>query len=167
MYPEGHHAAYYDQFAPGTDAYKARQRAADEARQAAGGDAQVFVGNMPTRVTAEDLAAAFGPYGTITAVRLIDTARGGQKLVGGRALGFVTFSHADEARAAIDALNGLVARASPITDADDAVALKVQIQRGARPAAQPTQEPASWRRRRGADPEEKKKKMSRNLTGIL
>ena len=167
MYPEGHSAAYYDQFAPGTDAYKARQRAAEEARRAAGGDAQVIVSNMPTRVTPEDLAAAFGPFGTVTAIRLIDTARGGQKLVGGRALGFVTFSHADEANAAVEALNGLVARASPITDADDAVALKVQIQPGARSPAQPTREPASWRQRRGANPEEKKKKMSRNLTGIL
>ena len=148
MYKEGHTAPFYDKFSPGTDAYKERERELADAVEAAGGDTQVYVGNMPLRVTEDDLRAAFEPFGDITAVRLIDTRRGGQKLVGARSLAFVTFSHAQAAKSSIAALNGTAGVDTPITDADDTDRpIKVKIQRAPAPVVR--KEPECWANKRG------------------
>lgn len=64
--------------------------------------AKLFVGNLNYRMTAEDLRAAFSEFGEIVdCIVMTDKFSGRSK-----GFGFVTFSTAEEADAALNALNG-------------------------------------------------------------
>ncbi len=63
---------------------------------------RIYVGNLSFTSTEDSLAAAFGEHGQVDDVKIIadrDTGRS-------RGFGFVTMDHDDEARAAIEAMNG-------------------------------------------------------------
>ena len=62
----------------------------------------IYVGNMPYSMTEEDLRKAFGEYGTVDSARPIADRESGRP----KGFGFVEMSNADEANAAIAALNG-------------------------------------------------------------
>lgn len=63
---------------------------------------KLFVGNLDWGVTGDDLRAAFAVAGTVTdAVVLMDKMTGRS-----RGFGFVTMGSEDEAKAAIEKLNG-------------------------------------------------------------
>lgn len=62
----------------------------------------IYVGNMPYSMTEEDLRKAFGEYGTVDSARPISDRESGRA----KGFGFVEMSNADEANAAIAALNG-------------------------------------------------------------
>jgi|APSaa5957512622_1039677.scaffolds.fasta_scaffold183665_2 RNA recognition motif-containing protein len=64
--------------------------------------AKMFVGNLPYRITEDDIRQAFSAFGTVTDVRLItDRATGRAK-----GFGFVEMSSADEANAAVEGMSG-------------------------------------------------------------
>lgn len=63
---------------------------------------KLFVGNLSWKMSDEDLQAVFAPYGEIEeAVIAMDKISGRS-----RGFGFVTFANAEDADAAIEALNG-------------------------------------------------------------
>jgi len=63
---------------------------------------KLFVGNLDYTVTSDDLKAAFAQFGTIVdAVVIMDKMTGRS-----RGFGFVEFSKPEEAKAAIEKLNG-------------------------------------------------------------
>ena len=62
----------------------------------------IYVGNMPYSMTEEDLRAAFGEFGTVDSARPIMDRESGRP----KGFGFVEMGNADEANAAIAALNG-------------------------------------------------------------
>ena len=65
-------------------------------------DNKLFVGSLPWAVDDAALADLFAPYGEVSEARVVtdrDTDRS-------RGFGFVTFATAEEAKAAIDALDG-------------------------------------------------------------
>lgn len=62
----------------------------------------IYVGNLSYNVTSEDLRALFEPFGTVTMAEVQVKSRTGQS----RGFGLVELPNPDEARAAIDALNG-------------------------------------------------------------
>lgn len=65
-------------------------------------NAKLFVGNLEWSVTGDDLRAFFATAGTVTdAVVLSDRMTGRS-----RGFGFVTMSSEDEAKAAVEKLNG-------------------------------------------------------------
>lgn len=65
-------------------------------------NAKLFVGNLEWSVTGDDLRALFATAGTVTdAVVLSDRMTGRS-----RGFGFVTMSSEDEAKAAVEKLNG-------------------------------------------------------------
>ena len=65
-------------------------------------DTKLFVGNLDWSVTTDDLRAVFAAVGTVTdAVVLMDKMTGRS-----RGFGFVTMSTVDEAKAAVEKLNG-------------------------------------------------------------
>ena len=62
----------------------------------------IYVGNMPYSMTEADLNDAFSAFGTVNSARLVmdrDTGRA-------KGFGFVEMNDANEAKAAIEALNG-------------------------------------------------------------
>lgn len=62
----------------------------------------IYVGNMPYSMTEEELKGLFGAYGTVTNARVImdrDTNRP-------KGFAFVEMSNDEEAKAAIEAING-------------------------------------------------------------
>ena len=61
----------------------------------------IYVGNLPYSVTAEDLREAFSKYGEVSAVNLITDKFSGQS----KGFGFVEMPNNSEADAAIKALN--------------------------------------------------------------
>jgi RNA recognition motif-containing protein len=61
----------------------------------------IYVGNLPYGVTAEDLREAFSKYGEVTTVNLITDKFSGQS----KGFGFVEMPNNSEADAAIKALN--------------------------------------------------------------
>lgn len=64
--------------------------------------AKMFVGNLPYRITEDDIRQAFSQFGTVTDVRLItDRATGRAK-----GFGFVEMSSAEEANAAVEGMSG-------------------------------------------------------------
>src|SRR5690349_18963268 len=63
---------------------------------------KMFVGNLSFNTTENDLQDAFAAHGTVTEVNLMMDRATGRP----RGFGFVTMSNADEAQAAIAALNG-------------------------------------------------------------
>ena len=62
----------------------------------------IFVGNLNFQTTADDLRAAFSPYGTIDNVNVITDRDTGQP----RGFAFVEMANRSEAEQAIAALNG-------------------------------------------------------------
>jgi len=62
----------------------------------------IFVGNLNFQTTADDLRAAFSPYGTIDSVNVITDRDTGQP----RGFAFVEMANKSEAEQAISALNG-------------------------------------------------------------
>jgi cold-inducible RNA-binding protein len=63
---------------------------------------KLYVGNLSYSVTTDELKQMFAQYGTVTdAIVLVDKFTGRSK-----GFGFVTFETAEQAQAAVDALNG-------------------------------------------------------------
>ena len=62
----------------------------------------IYVGNMPYAMTAEELKAAFAAYGNVTSVRLVTDRETGRA----KGFGFVEMPSDEEAKKAIEALNG-------------------------------------------------------------
>jgi len=63
---------------------------------------KLFVGNLSFNTTENDLQDAFAEHGTVEEVKLMTDRDTGRP----RGFGFVTMSTAEEAQAAINALNG-------------------------------------------------------------
>ncbi len=64
--------------------------------------AKIYVGNISFNATEDDIRELFATYGQIESVKLITDPQTGRP----RGFGFVEMSSADDARKAIDALNG-------------------------------------------------------------
>lgn len=64
----------------------------------------IYVGNMPYAMSADELKAAFAAYGNVTSVRLVTDRETGRA----KGFGFVEMPEAGEANAAIEGLNGTV-----------------------------------------------------------
>ena len=62
----------------------------------------IYVGNLPYDTGEADLEAAFSAYGSVTQARIVSDRETGRS----RGFGFVEMASDDEARAAIEALNG-------------------------------------------------------------
>ena len=62
----------------------------------------IYVGNVAYRLSDEDLREAFEAYGTVESARVIKDRETGRS----KGFGFVEMPEEEEARAAIDALNG-------------------------------------------------------------
>jgi RNA recognition motif-containing protein len=62
----------------------------------------IYVGNLSFDATAEDVRAAFEAFGQVDAVNIIKDRDSGRS----KGFGFVEMPAAEEARAAIEALNG-------------------------------------------------------------
>ena len=71
----------------------------------------IFVGNIPFGSSAEDLRQLFEQYGTVENVNMITDRETGRF----RGFGFVEMLEADEANAAIAALNGSMLTGRPLT----------------------------------------------------
>ncbi len=64
---------------------------------------KIYVGNLPWRSTDAQLAEMFAAHGEVSEAKIITDRETGRS----RGFGFVTMANADEAQAAIRALNGL------------------------------------------------------------
>ncbi|MGH7196856.1 MAG: RNA recognition motif domain-containing protein [Candidatus Saccharimonadales bacterium] len=81
---------------------------------------KLYVGNLPYSTTDSDLQELFGPFGTVESSVVISDRDSGRS----KGFGFVELSSADEAKAAVDALNGkdyggraiVVSEARPMED---------------------------------------------------
>lgn len=62
----------------------------------------IYVGNMPYSMTEEDLKGIFSVYGTVSSARLVMDRETGRA----KGFGFVEMDNDNEARAAIEAING-------------------------------------------------------------
>jgi len=72
---------------------------------------KVFVGNLDFKITNEELAALFAPYGSIIGVNLRTDRNTGRP----RGFGFVTFEDEKEASAAVSAMSGRTHRDRTLT----------------------------------------------------
>lgn len=63
---------------------------------------KLFVGSLSYNVTDQELSDLFAPFGEIVSAKVITDRDSGQS----KGFGFVEFSSAEEAKAAIDAMNG-------------------------------------------------------------
>ncbi len=63
---------------------------------------KIYVGNLNYATTEEELKAAFSQYGSVTSVAIINDRNTGRS----RGFGFVEMENDDEARMAIQELNG-------------------------------------------------------------
>ena len=66
----------------------------------------IYVGNLDYTVTSDDLRGLFEPHGAVTSAEVQVKSRTGQS----RGFGLVEMPHADEARAAIEALHNTAFR---------------------------------------------------------
>src|SRR3954453_11213311 len=71
----------------------------------------IYVGNLPYDTTGDDLVQLFQSYGTVTSGQVIIDKFSGRS----RGFGFVEMANDDEAKAAIDALNGSPFGGRPLT----------------------------------------------------
>src|SRR6185312_8795849 len=71
----------------------------------------IYVGNLDYAVTSDELRALFEPHGTVSSAEVQVKSRTGQS----RGFGIVEMPLADEARAAIEALNGTPFRDRALT----------------------------------------------------
>ena len=62
----------------------------------------IYVGNMPYSMTDAEVKELFGAYGTVDAVRIVMDRDSGRP----KGFAFVEMNTADEAKAAIEAING-------------------------------------------------------------
>ncbi len=62
----------------------------------------IYVGNMPYSMSEEELKETFGAYGAVASARLVMDRETGRP----KGFGFVEMNNADEAKAAIAAING-------------------------------------------------------------
>jgi RNA recognition motif-containing protein len=63
---------------------------------------RLYVGNLPFKTTDDDLAKAFSPFGTVGRASVVTDRETGRS----RGFGFVEMGSADQAQAAIKALDG-------------------------------------------------------------
>lgn len=63
---------------------------------------KLYVGNLPYSTTDEDLRQLFAEFGTVVSTAVISDRESGRS----KGFGFVELETAEEAKAAIDALNG-------------------------------------------------------------
>ena len=63
---------------------------------------RIYVGNLAYSVSSADLEQLFGAHGTVQSAQVIEDRDSGRS----KGFGFVEMSNDDEARAAIEALNG-------------------------------------------------------------
>jgi len=63
---------------------------------------EIYVGNLPWSISDEGLSALFAPFGTVDRAKVMVDRETGRS----RGFGFVTMNNAQEANAAINALNG-------------------------------------------------------------
>lgn len=63
---------------------------------------KIYAGNLSYQTTSEDLEAAFGQYGTVESADVITDRNTGRS----KGFGFVEMDNSDEAKAAIEGLNG-------------------------------------------------------------
>src|SRR5688572_23163121 len=63
---------------------------------------KLYVGNLPYSTTEDELREMFAAYGTVESAAVISDRETGRS----KGFGFVELSSAEEAKAAIDALNG-------------------------------------------------------------
>lgn len=66
------------------------------------GSTEIYVGNLPYEVNERELARAFGRYGGVDSVRVINNKFNGKS----KGFGFVEMTNHDEAIEAVRALNG-------------------------------------------------------------
>ena len=71
----------------------------------------VYVGNLPYQITDETLAEAFAGFGEVSAARVITDRFSGRS----RGFGFVEMANDEQARAAIEAMNGKDYEGRPLT----------------------------------------------------
>jgi RNA recognition motif-containing protein len=71
----------------------------------------IYVGNLPYDTTGDDLVELFQPYGTVTSAQVIVDKFSGRS----RGFGFVEMANDEEAKAAIEALNGSSYGNRPLT----------------------------------------------------
>lgn len=71
----------------------------------------IYVGNLDYAVTSDDLRALFEPFGAVTSAEVQVKSRTGQS----RGFGLVDMPHAEEARAAVEALHGRPHNDRPLT----------------------------------------------------
>ena len=64
---------------------------------------EIFVANIPYASTQEDICRLFDDFGAVERVNIVTDQETGRS----RGFGFVTMPNEDEARAAVDALNGI------------------------------------------------------------
>jgi len=62
----------------------------------------IYVGNLPYNLTDDELRAAFTPFGNVSSAKIIMDKYSGRS----KGFGFVEMGSAQEAQAAINALNG-------------------------------------------------------------
>ena len=65
-------------------------------------DSKVYVGNLSYECTNEDLQQKFGEFGEVTEAVIINDKFTGRS----KGFGFVTFAKAEDAKNAIDSMNG-------------------------------------------------------------
>ncbi|VAY86231.1 RNA-binding protein [hydrothermal vent metagenome] len=63
---------------------------------------QIYVGNMSYQMTEESLSAVFAEYGKVDSTKIITDRETGRA----KGFGFITMSNDDEAKVAIESLNG-------------------------------------------------------------
>ena len=76
---------------------------------------EIYVGNLPWSTSDQDLADAFGAYGSVEKASIISDRTSGRS----KGFGFVTMNNDDEANQAIEAMNGsdLAGRALKVNEA--------------------------------------------------
>ncbi len=70
----------------------------------------IYVGNLPYRMTEDELREAFAAYGEVTSARVITDRESGRS----KGFGFVEMSDNSDAQTAIDELNGKEMQGRPL-----------------------------------------------------
>jgi len=71
----------------------------------------IYVGNLPYKATEEELRDMFGSFGDVTSVRIITDHESGRS----KGFAFVEMANDEQARAAIEELNGVDFIGRPLT----------------------------------------------------